>query len=41
MSADKKSTAIDQLIMQSMQGGGGQPIDRAALTKDLAKYGIQ
>ena len=40
MSADKKSTAIDQLIMQSMQGGSAQPIDRAALAKDLAKYGI-
>ena len=40
MSADKKTSAIDQLIMQSMQGGGAQPIDRTALMNDLKKYGI-
>jgi hypothetical protein len=40
MSADKKTSAIDQLIMQSMQGGGAQPIDRTALAKDLKTYGI-
>jgi hypothetical protein len=41
MSADKKTSAIDQLIMQSMQGGGAQPIDRDALARDLEKYKIK